>query len=483
MMTSPAKWLMPLWVFIWLLGYAPSTLSIAASWFEQGYGHGIWTSLLAAWFGMQRSLTLVLQPRPWSWLPVSLCSLLWSLAYLTHYQSPHQLLFVLQLLTLLFALYGRTASALLLPVFLFSLSVPVWSLLTPLLQYFCLQITAFWLGFVPVAAQIIGTDIKLPYGSLVIADGCSGLRYLLVSWALASCCALLDKHSRYNTVKLLLLATALALGMNWLRIAIIIGIAISTDMHHPWIQDHDFLGWIIFACAMLPMFFYHRRLLPNAVPNTKRQIDFSSQYSLDCLTLHQNRLFSLLFALLLLPISSYLLWINSSRLRINPPQLPTSLTQAFATRAQQAWHLQLNNSYPQQALTYHLNSTAPIEVRLGGYTRQQQDQELDYQDNHWLPNWPILSLTANTAILRGPDQHIYKALWWFQVSGHTTTELRQIKWLALRQLFNVHNPRQDTWVVVLLQRQDHTDFHLENFATHLYAALAESETQVDKPVF
>ena len=72
----------------------------------------------------------------------------------------------------------------------------------------------------PVLVQ--GYYIAIPRGQFVIAEGCSGVRYLTSNLLLLFFYSLLNRYSIYQFLLGLLVTVSLALLMNWIRVVTII---------------------------------------------------------------------------------------------------------------------------------------------------------------------------------------------------------------------------------------------------------------------
>ena len=94
----------------------------------------------------------------------------------------------------------------------------------------------------------------MPFGTLVIADSCSGLRYLIVGLAIAVY-ALKDSQLPFLTkVKMFALAAVLSVVANWLRVFALVLIAYYSDMKSSLVVDHDGFGIVVFFVLFLPFF-------------------------------------------------------------------------------------------------------------------------------------------------------------------------------------------------------------------------------------
>jgi exosortase A len=160
------------------------------------------------------------------------------------------------------ALFGWTqASRLLAPLAYLYFAVPIWDALTPALQALTVGAVTIGLRAVSVPAFIEGNYIHLPAGTFEVAGGCSGLHYIVVGAALAALLGVLN-HERWRTrAVLVIVAIALAVLANWIRVFTIVVAGHLTDMQHYLItEDHYYFGWILFVVSLSPFFYVDHRL-------------------------------------------------------------------------------------------------------------------------------------------------------------------------------------------------------------------------------
>ncbi|KZY64391.1 archaeosortase/exosortase family protein [Oleiphilus sp. HI0066] len=201
-------------------------------------------------------------------------------------------------------------------------AIPIWDYLNQALVDLS-SLTVTWLvDLIDITALIEANTITLPYGALVIADGCSGLRYFTIACALAVYVILDSKPNRALSTKLLATAIALSLFSNWLRIFLLILIAYETNMESSLVADHETFGWIIFCIVLAPLFFIARRfeLFPEQKEPSKQALSIKK--------------IALTFALLMLtPVLSFALnsaikvpnIISSSQLSYTPAKPDTNI--------------------------------------------------------------------------------------------------------------------------------------------------------------
>lgn len=109
-----------------------------------------------------------------------------------------------------------------------------------------------------ITSHMQGNSIILPAGTVVIAGGCSGLRYIVVGLAMANLASTLNRLGWRHQLLANLLALALMIGLNWLRITVIVVMAYVTNMQTSLVQSHEGFGWVLFAAALIPLLIYIR---------------------------------------------------------------------------------------------------------------------------------------------------------------------------------------------------------------------------------
>jgi exosortase/archaeosortase family protein len=109
---------------------------------------------------------------------------------------------------------------------------------------------------VALPAVIEGNSIFIPFGQIVIADGCSGLRYFEIALALAYIIGLLNNYNERKLIPALLFAAALGLLANWIRIFILVLIGYETKMESTLMANHEYFGWFVFGVMCLPAIYW-----------------------------------------------------------------------------------------------------------------------------------------------------------------------------------------------------------------------------------
>lgn len=246
--------------------YYPTWARLASAWleFSQVLAHGLATAVI--FIGL-----LLIHPPVQGALPqhqrkqhhlagavlLIITTLVWSLLELVRLDTLAYLLLPAGIVTTAWALLGLSRTLSFVPyVILLALSLPIWADLVPGLVELASVVVGTWVGWFGMTALIEGNSITLPYGRLLIADGCSGIRYFAISILLAMMTAILNDYRWRGWLTTLLAAAALGLLANWVRITILVVVAYETDMQSDLLSDHETMGWMVFGAFIIPALYF-----------------------------------------------------------------------------------------------------------------------------------------------------------------------------------------------------------------------------------
>lgn len=184
-------------------------------------------------------------------------TLVWGLLELVRIDTLAFLVLPAGMLAVSWALLGLQRALSFLPyVLLLSLSLPIWADIVPALVSLASAVVGTWVRWFGMTALIEGNSISLPYGRLLIADGCSGIRYFAVSILLAMMTSILNDYRWKGW--LLTVAGAMLIGLvaNWVRITILVVVAYETNMQSELMTDHETMGWVVFGAFILPALYF-----------------------------------------------------------------------------------------------------------------------------------------------------------------------------------------------------------------------------------
>lgn len=205
----------------------------------------------------------------WYWLQLLAlagCSLVWYLFASLSISLPAYFLIIILLGLLISTSLSLATLRSIAPYLgLLIFTIPIWSELTGLLVNLSGKMVGEAVKLSRLTALIDGNNIFLPSGTIFIADGCSGLRYLIIAVLIGYIMALMNHYRFMQSISVLVIAVALGLVANWLRIYLLVLIGYLTDMQSSLMRDHETFGWIVFAVIMVPTVYFApvvRRQLP-----------------------------------------------------------------------------------------------------------------------------------------------------------------------------------------------------------------------------
>jgi len=254
--------------FVCALVTYPSSLSLVNEWMKWGQtlSHGfaclalfvffVWNQVTVSESSASVSKSLILL--------LGINSIFWCFSLLGNLQLPGYIFALTNFWFYLAGIFGWSAARAFLPVcaiFLFAL--PVWSILNDLLIDISSYVVGFALSFLDLTLYLQDNQIMTPWGTIIIADGCSGLRYLTISLLLAYLLCLINCYHPKTAVILFVVAALLGLVTNWIRIVIIVLIGYYTELHHGLVRNHEFFGWILFSSILFPALYFSPQLKPK----------------------------------------------------------------------------------------------------------------------------------------------------------------------------------------------------------------------------
>jgi len=473
-----------------LVLYRDTTLYLGglwSQWRDGGYSHGFLVLLMSGYIVYSARDTLArMVPCPCIHaLPViAICALAWFVARIADIQLVQTVVLLPLVMSVLWAVTGaRIALKLLLPVLFLALAFPIWSPLSPLLQYISAE-GAFWLTrLIGIPALLQDFIIHLPSGQLSIESACSGLHYLLAGVTLGVFYAWLNYRHLWHRILVVAVAAGAAIFANVLRVFIITWLAHRTDMQHPYVHDHLNLGWYLFGGLVLLLLVIDLLLGRHVIgKHTQPAVNEGIVCKHD-----GGRRYAIYFMAALLLASGPLAarWVTGQV----PPadeqllQLPDNtsgwLGQADASDSWQPVYrgaIQLRGVYRKDGDSIHLF--------VGYYPRQTQGAELINELNSIAnrESWQV-----GRAAIIGPEQglpemieaeleslYAHKRLVWYRyrVAGHYTTSAYMAK---LFQVAGLLSGKGDASIIAMA-----TDMH--NDARAARERLADFLASMDEPL-
>lgn len=181
------------------------------------------------------------------------CIALWLVAYQASSNIGEQLLLPVLLWSAVWAAFGLPiALRLAVPLACLYFAIPLWEFLVPILQSVAVRVTETLLGLIGVPVHIDGVLVSIPEGTFKIAEGCAGRRYFVVCVTIAALFAGTSRMRPRRALLFLIVAAALSIIVNWLRILTVIYAGHITNMQSYLVRvEHLSFGWALFAVLMV----------------------------------------------------------------------------------------------------------------------------------------------------------------------------------------------------------------------------------------
>ncbi|RCU45167.1 EpsI family protein [Corallincola holothuriorum] len=251
--------------------------------FDESYGHGLLLmAVILWWFHDQRVVFRSLPVGPWlpAAFPLLLMLGLWWVAAATDILVVQQVL-IAWIWWLSVALFAGKALAryTFFAALLFCFAVPIWDHLNDYLIELTVYVTTELLSLLSMPILIQGNEIHIPSGIITVADGCSGLRYLIIGVAFSFLSGQLFFRDWRWRLALLLLGVALGLITNWLRVYSLVLIGYFSEMQSSLLSDHELYGFVLFGIIFSAMFFLVRWRGDNSAPVAPKGLAPENRYT------------------------------------------------------------------------------------------------------------------------------------------------------------------------------------------------------------
>jgi exosortase A len=259
-----------------VLLYWPGAVSLAELWTDlrgDTYTSGFLIAAISAWLLWRRrdELTVIALPAPWhvlGLLALVATALAWVFALRAGIQVVYlALLPILWWLCVLLASGWRAARAAIFPLGFLLFALPAWDYAIPVLQWLTVHVVRVALRVTGVPSFFSGEMVQIPAGVFEIQGGCSGLHYFIVGLAVAVLLGELRHDSWRTRLRWVMVAGALAVASNWVRVYTIILAGHLTHMQSYLVRvSHYSYGWFVFMAALVAFFLYVRFRAPQPGP-------------------------------------------------------------------------------------------------------------------------------------------------------------------------------------------------------------------------
>ena len=272
-----SDWITPgiFWLFIAIVGasvfFSDGLDALFAAWALPEYSHGPLIPVLSGLLFLRQLKSYPVDPGPkrnrWVGVTVILASLLLAtLGKLSNISDLVAYATILWVGGILLVSFGWATGKHFWPpvlhlVYMLPLPGVIYYKMTTWLQFISSELGAWFLQLLSVPVFLDGNIIDLGVTKLLVAEACSGLRYLFPILSFSYIFAVLYKGPMWHKAVLLLAAAPITVVMNSIRIAIA-GVIVQR-LGLDWLEGftHFFEGWVIFLACILILFALARIML------------------------------------------------------------------------------------------------------------------------------------------------------------------------------------------------------------------------------
>lgn len=246
--------MLALWAGI-AVAFWPDISDIVDIWWTiSAYNHLLLVPIILAWYISQCRAELArLTPHIWGWalVPMAIGALLWILGQASSIALFRHIAVVLMLQSAVILSLGQSVSRMLLFPLAFSFfMVPIGSEMVPILQHYTASASSVLLTTTGLENSLNGLFITTQAGIFIVAEECSGIEFLLAMLVFAILLAKVFCTSTKRRFAFLVLAIAIPIIGNWVRVWGIIWLAEFTSLEYATGVDHVLYGWIFFALLL-----------------------------------------------------------------------------------------------------------------------------------------------------------------------------------------------------------------------------------------
>jgi EpsI family protein len=365
-------------------------------------------------------------------------------------------------LVLLASVYALTGSQFtlytMIPFAMLYFAIPIWDHLIPYLQDIATWVVTAWLRWTGITAHIDGHLITIRAGLLEIAEGCSGLRFVLVSLMLAAFFALSWLRRWRSRLVLVLVAALVSMLANWVRIFTLVLIGDWSAMEHSLITgSHYAYGWVVFYLFMAPLLWFAlwlesrepTRTIPSGPP---RVDDVARSWS-----------FLIMGALIAALAASPALLRSGERIPAEPQAMTllSTLDEGWQSVSPASdWRPRYWSPHMEGHAGFISPGGAQIDVFIARYLSQQPGSKLISKMNTLNPGWQEVERRVAELAVNGQYRRVLAtelstrgsrrvALSWYMVGGRPTHHDMTAKLLEIPALLR---GRRDGAVIAVSMR-------------------------------
>ncbi|MBL4835944.1 MAG: exosortase/archaeosortase family protein [Kordiimonadaceae bacterium] len=245
------------------------------------FSHGQIIPFISLWLIWDRRSLLKAEDTFICWLGLPLlllACLLWYAGVLLEMRVVEHLAYVSAIQSLLLIFIGPlNYQRLLFPCLFLYLMVPFGYALIPFMQQLTADMVVWLLGMLGVAHEADGLYITLQSGVYEVAQACAGVRFLFTSLVTGVLLAHLTCSRWQSRLRLLVVAAAIPIVANVIRVLGILLISEATDQSFAKDVDHIIYGWVFLSAILLLLISTAYKFADDAAPYNGEVIVYSAK--------------------------------------------------------------------------------------------------------------------------------------------------------------------------------------------------------------
>ncbi len=459
-------------------------------WQNGAYAHGfavMAVSIFMIWGLREKLRQAIIRPNLLATVLVFGFSLSWMIGILLGIRVVESMSFFLLIPSILIALTGfQFATRLWFPLAFLLVAFPVWELFLPYLQSLAATISYLLLKISGITVLKEDAYLIVPAGKFLVAEGCSGLRYLLAAMTFAGFFIYLERLTKWRAAIFFLIVMCFAILANVLRISTVVFVGNMTGMQHPWVHDHMMLGWYIFAGMLLPVFWIGNRF-GDAEHKIKKEVTSRKVTFFD----KKSTSYSLLIPTLLIALVAGPLLKNVLLSRAN-----VALDNDYyltVPEGQGGWKPLFDSDSARQMIQpvftgadniidqdYSDSNNNHVRLFIASYRQQKQDKELINVNNYFFNEERWQATSRQVLSSSHSDQPLIelqlksnsgekRVIWyWYRTAGHITTRPVVTK---LLDLYGMIIGKNSSSAIMLSVKQDGEIDRARNSLGSFYSAM------------
>ena len=464
---------MPLALVTILVLYFETFVSMMRIWLEiDTFSHGFIIFPISAyliWQDRDKLSQLKISRSIVGLITVATLSIVWWLSNAVGVQVASQFAAVAMIAACVLTLNGpQFTRAIAFPLAYLLFAVPFGAFLIPHLIDFTAFFVVASLNAFDIPIYRDGAYFYIPTGSYEVATACSGIRFVIVTFAISALFGHGFFYSYWRILAYVCFAIALAIFANGIRATVVVLVLHLTDFDIAAGQDHEFVGWLVYGLLIILLLMLASKFRDEPVVSDPEQPTHKSIPG-------KSRPFSASFTILAIlaiaigPLLSYAVQSKQSVNAVTAVYLPVPKTGWSLVDATDVdWRPDFGGSTGLGLATF-THDSGQVDVAIARYLGVRQGAELSNAANSVVDQneWKIVVVRdadANIdtskppkvlqALVRRRDNRDLRLVWyWTEVNGTHVRGALQTKLAEIRNTITFTNTRSSA-VIISAQIKD-----------------------------